>query len=81
MDEVSRRIVDNTARRAAAAGGAPKPRFNDQFNFDVMFPQVGEHGAQGMTWGGKGVLQWDFGAWVWVQRCSQLRRCVPASQR
>ncbi len=47
MDEVSRRIVDNTARRAAAAGGAPKPRFNDQFNFDVMFPQVRTGGRGG----------------------------------
>ena len=51
MDEVSARINANAARRKAAEAAAAKaggggeavagPSFNDQYNFDVMFPRVG----------------------------------------
>ncbi len=58
MDEVSARITANAARRKAeaeaaaakAAGGGPAPEgpsFNDQYNFDVMFPRVGERVREG----------------------------------
>ncbi|KAG2449414.1 hypothetical protein HYH02_005563 [Chlamydomonas schloesseri] len=51
MDEVSARITANAARRkaeaeaaaakAAGGGAAPEgPSFNDQYNFDVMFPRA-----------------------------------------